>query len=69
MQLLKESEMAERLSVTRRTLRNWRFLQLVPFIKVRGIILFDPEKVIAALEKFGSSLFSVGNLVRWVPPA
>lgn len=52
MQLLKESEMAERLSVTRRTLRNWRFLQLVPFIKVRGIILFDPEKVIAALEKF-----------------
>lgn len=52
MQLLKESEMAERLSVTRRTLRNWRSLQLVPFIKVRGIILFDPEKVVAALEKF-----------------
>jgi len=52
MQLLTESEMAARLSVTPRTLRNWRSQRLVPFIKVRKVILFDPAKVIAELEKF-----------------
>jgi hypothetical protein len=38
MQLLTEVEMAERLSVTPRTLRNWRSQRLVPFIKVRKVI-------------------------------
>jgi hypothetical protein len=52
MQLLTEIEMAARLSVTPRTLRNWRSQRLVPFIKVRKVILFDPAKVLAALEKF-----------------
>jgi DNA-binding transcriptional MerR regulator len=52
MQLLTEMEMAARLSVTPRTLRNWRSKRLVPFIKVRKVILFDPAKVLAALEKF-----------------
>jgi hypothetical protein len=52
MQLLIEVEMAARLSVTQRTLRNWRYLRLVPFLKIRGIILFDPAKVLAELEKF-----------------
>jgi hypothetical protein len=49
MQLLTEVEMAARLSVTPRTLRNWRSQRLVPFNKV---ILFDPVKVLAELEKF-----------------
>jgi hypothetical protein len=52
MQLLTEVEMAARLSVTPRTLRNWRSQRLVPFNKVRKLILFDPVKVLAELEKF-----------------
>ena len=52
MQLLTEIQMAERLSVTPRTLRNWRSQRVVPYLKIRKVILFDPAKVIAALEKF-----------------
>jgi DNA-binding transcriptional MerR regulator len=52
MQLLTEVEMAARLSVTPRTLRNWRSQRLVPFLKLKRVVLFDPAKVLAELEKF-----------------
>jgi hypothetical protein len=49
---LREPEMAKQLSVTPRTLRSWRSKRVVPFIKIKKVILFDPHKVVEALGKF-----------------
>jgi excisionase family DNA binding protein len=49
----REKEMAKMLNVSERTLRNWRASKLVPYTKIGRVILFDPEKVFQALEKFG----------------
>jgi hypothetical protein len=50
--LLREFEQAKLLNVSPRTLRDYRSKKLVPFIKLGGLILFDPERVEAALKKF-----------------
>jgi hypothetical protein len=44
--------MAVMLSVSERTVRNWRKEHLIPFTKIRRAVLYDPAKVAAALEKF-----------------
>jgi hypothetical protein len=49
---LREKEMAGRLGVSERTLRSWRAVRIVPFIKIRKVILFDPDAVEAALRRF-----------------
>jgi hypothetical protein len=51
-QLLRECEQAKLLAISPRTLREWRTRRLVPFVKINRVILFDPERVQAALKKF-----------------
>lgn len=43
---------AQRLGISKRQLRNWMETRVVPFTKVKRVILFDPIKVDKALEKF-----------------
>jgi hypothetical protein len=51
-QLIREPEQAKRLSISQRTLRSLRAQRLVPFVKINRIVLYDPEKVMEALERF-----------------
>jgi excisionase family DNA binding protein len=44
--------MAELLGVSVRTLRNWMSMRIIPFYKIKRIILFDPEAVEAALKEY-----------------
>jgi hypothetical protein len=50
--LTDEVEMAGQLKVTRRTLRNWRYLGIVPYLKVGHVIRFSPQKVFKALAQY-----------------
>jgi DNA-binding transcriptional MerR regulator len=50
--LVRERPMAEKIGVSQRTLRSWRDMGLVPFIKIRKVILFDEAEVLATLGKF-----------------
>lgn len=43
---------AARLNITDRQLRDWQARGLVPFIKIGRVVLFDPQRVDAALNKF-----------------
>jgi excisionase family DNA binding protein len=52
MKQLTEVEMAEQLNVTRRTLRNWRYKRIVPFIQIGHVIRFNPEAVFKALKQY-----------------
>jgi hypothetical protein len=49
---LREPEMAELIPVKRRTLRHWRATRTIPFVKIRHMIFYEPDKVLAALQKF-----------------
>jgi hypothetical protein len=49
---LRGSEMAEMIPVKERTLRLWRANKVIPFVKIRHVILYDPDAVFAALAKF-----------------
>ena len=40
--------MADKIGVSQRTLRAWRYMGIVPFVKVRKIILFSEEEVLQA---------------------
>ena len=50
--LLSEIDMAARLGIKPRTLRLWRSQRVVPFYKIRNVILFDPDKVFKALGEY-----------------
>ena len=43
--------MAQGLGVSLRTLKGWVATRLVPYVKVNRLVLFEPAKVKAALEK------------------
>jgi hypothetical protein len=43
---------AARLNITARQLRDWKAQGLIPYIKIGGVVLFDPKKVDAALSRF-----------------
>ncbi len=47
----REKEEAARLKISVRTLREWKGT-IVPFHKVGRLVLFDPEAVDRALQKF-----------------
>ena len=49
--LLKTEEMAEIIQVSPETLDAWRKKGLVPCIKVRHVIRFNPDRVLKALAK------------------
>ena len=50
--LLTEIEMAEVLGITPRLLREWRVRRMVPFLKIRSVVRFDPSDVREALKSF-----------------
>jgi hypothetical protein len=50
-QLVREREMAGLLSVSERTLRNWRANGIVPYLRIGYCVLYDPERVIDGLSK------------------
>jgi hypothetical protein len=44
--------MAEALGISERLLKNWVRDRLVPFTKIKRVVLFDPVKVESALGRF-----------------
>jgi hypothetical protein len=52
---LRYKDMAKELGISERLLKDWVSKRLVPFIKIRRLVLFDPAKVAAALSKFERS--------------
>ena len=48
---LNPEQFAQAMGVSRRTVDNWKEANVVPFIKVRGVVRFDLEKAKAALER------------------
>lgn len=50
--LLREPQQAAVLNISRRTLRDWRAAGIIPFLKIRRVVLYDPVAVLAALAKF-----------------
>jgi hypothetical protein len=44
--------MAKALGISERLLKNWVRDRVVPFTKIKRVVLFDPVKVEAALERF-----------------
>ena len=48
---LRYPAMAAELGVSLRTLKGWVAARLVPYVKVKRLVLFEPPKVKAALER------------------
>jgi hypothetical protein len=48
---LRYPDMAAELGVSLRTLKGWVASRLVPYVKVKRLVLFEPAKVKAALER------------------
>ena len=46
------TQMAKALGISERLLKNWVRDRVVPFTKIKRVVLFDPVKVEAALERF-----------------
>jgi hypothetical protein len=44
--------MAALMSVTKRTMRRYRVKGIVPFYRIAGIIRYDRDQVVRALNKF-----------------
>ena len=49
--LLNVKEIAEFLGVSERTVWSWVYTGEIPYIRVRRTVRFDPERVVAALER------------------
>ena len=45
-------ELAEYLRISERTLSNWRTQRRIPFVKIKGRVLFNLESVEKALEPY-----------------
>jgi hypothetical protein len=46
------ADMAKALGISERLLKNWVRDRMVPFTKIKRVVLFDPAKVEAALGRF-----------------
>jgi excisionase family DNA binding protein len=46
------AQMAEALGISERLLKNWVRDRVIPFTKIKRVVLFDPVRVEAALERF-----------------
>jgi excisionase family DNA binding protein len=51
-EFLTKKQLAARLNRSVRTIQYWMKRGIIPFYKIEGTVLFDPEKVSRALEKF-----------------
>lgn len=49
---LRPLELAKALHVSDRLIRKWQAERVIPYIKIGRLILFDVDKVMAALERF-----------------
>jgi excisionase family DNA binding protein len=49
---LRPGELSQKLSVSPRQLRQWQQDKVIPYLKIGRTVLFDPEKVRAALARF-----------------
>jgi Helix-turn-helix domain len=49
--LIREKNMADKIGVSVRTLRNWRDQKIIPFIKVKKVILFDEQEILQILSR------------------
>jgi hypothetical protein len=49
---ISKRELAETLGISTRTIDHWRAERIIPYRKIRGVILFDPAEVEQALERF-----------------
>jgi predicted site-specific integrase-resolvase len=47
-----KSRIAKHYQVSVRTVDNWMRTGVIPFVKIGGVVRFDPAKVAAALAKF-----------------
>ena len=52
--ILTTKQLAEEITVSERTIYNWRSMGLIPCIKVGSVVRFDYERVRAALNKEGN---------------
>lgn len=50
--LIVKKDLAALLSRSVRTIQYWMKRGIIPFYKIEGTVLFDPEKVFRALQKF-----------------
>jgi hypothetical protein len=50
-EILMEEELAARLKKAPRTVRDWREKRLIPYIRIGRSILYDWDRVLAALQK------------------
>jgi excisionase family DNA binding protein len=49
--LLNQMEIAEALSVSPRTIRNWTKARAIPVIRLKGVVRYSRERVLEALER------------------
>jgi len=48
--LLTKAEIAKKLRVSERTIDTWRKEGIIPALKIRARVLFEPKEVLAALK-------------------
>jgi len=51
--ILTTQQLAKELSVSERTIYNWRSMGVIPFIKLGNVVRFDYRRVVAALNQEG----------------
>ena len=54
-------ELAEYLRISERTLKNWRSDHRIPFVKIKGRVLFNLESVEKALDTYEVSIANLPN--------
>lgn len=59
--LLREPELSERTGMPARTLRMWRKMRIIPYHKIGNVVLYDPVKVMAALDRFERNKEAANN--------
>lgn len=66
--LLSSREAASALSISLRTLDRWRKAGLVPVVRVRGRVLFDPRDLTALVDRMKTSTNEKGADETAIPP-
>jgi hypothetical protein len=63
-QFLREKQQAAVLSISQRTLREWRAGKIVPYFKVGRVVFYDPERVaflVPSLESLAVGTAGIGG--------
>jgi len=51
MRLMTSEEVARLLSVTEKTLANWRSRRVIPYVKVNGVVRYEEERIKAWIQE------------------